>query len=137
MITTLGKVAVYSLGLFSLPLLLNFLLKSHNRELTLYSLHRTVRDIQRDTVARNNDMAQLEEKIANLKLNESKRRAQASNAGFSVEDLTDSENDEEEDLEYKPATTQYTARYLRRFNFLNDVCIKSSRRTPLQCPVDI
>lgn len=101
--------------------------------LTLYSLHRAVRDIQRHIVLRNSDITQLEETFANIQLNESKRRAKASSAGFSVEDLTDSEDEEEE---YAASTTQHTVRYFRRFNFMNDVCMKASTRAPLQCNID-
>lgn len=101
------------------------------RELTLYSLHRAIRDIQRDISARNSDLADLEDRLANMKLNESRRRARQSSAGFSCMDMSDDE-DEEEELGISEAAIQHTTRYIRRFNFLNQMCEQASKRAPLE-----
>ncbi|KAI9361508.1 hypothetical protein BD770DRAFT_408646 [Pilaira anomala] len=104
-------------------------------QLTLYSLHRAVRDVQRDIISRSNEISELEEKLDNAKFNDSRRKAQQSTGGFSCEDISDSEEEEESDG-FNIAAIQNTTRYLRRFNFISDVCEKASTRSPLQCPVD-
>lgn len=105
------------------------------RELTLYSLHRAVRDIQKDIVSKKNELTELEEKLANVKLNDSRRKAQRSATGFSCLDISDNEDDDEEE-EVSPETIEHTAKYFRRFNFLGELCDKTIARTPLQCPVE-
>ncbi|KAG2230634.1 hypothetical protein INT48_005902 [Thamnidium elegans] len=110
--------------------------RDHNAgKLTLYSLHRAVRDIQKDIVGKKNTLTELEEKLANVKLNDSRRKAQQSTAGFSCQDVSDSEDDDEEE-EVSTKVIEHTAKYFRRFNFLGDLCDKTSARTPLQCPVE-
>lgn len=106
------------------------------RELTLYSLHRAIRDIQRDISARNNDLAELEDQLANMRLNESRRRARQSSAGFSCVDISDDE-EEEEELGVSESAIQHTTRYIRRFNFLNQMCEQASARSPLECSTEV
>ncbi|KAI7883402.1 uncharacterized protein EV154DRAFT_605990 [Mucor mucedo] len=111
----------------------NKIKNEHNAgELTLYSLHRAIRDIQREIVSRSNDLSKLEEQMAAIKLNENKRRAQQSSGGFSCGDVTDDEEEPEISLEVIKNTT----RYIRRFNFLRDVCSQSRSKGPLQCSVE-
>lgn len=87
-------------------------------------------------MSKSNEISELEEKLANIKFNDSRRKAQQSTGGFSCEDISDDEEEEEESDGFNTAAIQYTTRYLRRFNFIGDVCEKASTRSPLQCPVD-
>jgi hypothetical protein len=79
---------------------------------------------------KNNDISQLEEKLANIKLNDSKRRARHSSVGFTCEDLSDSEDEDGDQI--NAAAIHHTTRYLRRYNFLNTVCNETSIRGPLE-----
>lgn len=101
----------------------------------MYSLHRAVRDIQKDIVGKKNELTELEDKLANVKLNDSRRKAQKSATGFSCQDISDSEDDDEEE-EVSTKAIEQTAKYFRRFNFLGDLCDKIIARPPLQCPVE-
>lgn len=115
----------------------NKIRNDHNSgKLTLYSLHRAIRDIQRDIFARNNDLAELEDQLANMRLNESRRRARQSSAGFSCVDISDDE-EEEEELGVSESAIQHTTRYIRRFNFLNQMCEQASARSPLECSTEV
>lgn len=98
----------------------------------MYSLHRAIRDIQREIVSRNNDLAELEGRLAVIKLDESIKHARQSSGGFSCEDISD----DEEEHEIDPEVIKNTTRYIRRFNFLRDVCSQAHTRAPLQCPVE-
>lgn len=129
MIITQGKVNIKDERLAKI---FNFFFFFFNSELTLYSLHRAIRDVQREIVSRNNDLSELEEQLAMIKLNESKRRAQQSSGGFSCGDVSD----EEEEGEISYEVIKNTTRYIRRFNFLGDVYSQSGAKAPLQCSVE-
>lgn len=101
----------------------------YDSTLSLYSLHRAVRDIERDMTRKNYDICQLEEKLANIKLNDSKRRARHSSVGFTCGDISESE---EEGLQINISAIEHTTRYLRRYNFLDTVCNETSSRGPLE-----
>ncbi|KAG1174046.1 hypothetical protein G6F70_003562 [Rhizopus microsporus] len=94
--------------------------------LTYYSVNRKICDIQKEISERDNDILQLEEKVAEIKLKESSRKAYESSSGFACIDLSDDE--EEEDLS---DTIQYTTKYIRRFNFLHTLYEASTQRQPI------
>ena len=96
----------------------------------MYSLYRAIRDIEKDVSLKKNDLEELEVRLANIKLKESRRRARQSSAGFSCVDVSDEE--EEEEPPVSQSTIQHTTRYLRRFNFLNEMCELANNRAPFE-----
>lgn len=93
----------------------------------MYSLHRSIRDIEREITAKNKDITELEERLDKVKLNDGKGKDKASNSGISCDDVSDSEDEETISREVIERTT----RYIRRYNFLDTVVNETSRRLPL------
>ncbi|KAI8069114.1 uncharacterized protein B0P05DRAFT_551606 [Gilbertella persicaria] len=100
-------------------------------ELSLYSLHRAVRDIERDMICKSKEVAELEENFAHFKLNDSRRRAKR--VAFTCDDLSDTEDEQEPQI--TEASIQHTTRYLRRYNFLDCVCEETSKRMPIETTI--
>lgn len=88
--------------------------------MSLYSLHRAIRDIEREVVFKNKDIKELEERLSGVKLN-------------SDEEVKNREvSFEEEDDMIDQEIIERTTRYIRRYNFLDVVINETSKRAPLE-----
>ncbi|KAI7900036.1 uncharacterized protein BX663DRAFT_519398 [Cokeromyces recurvatus] len=100
-------------------------------QLSLYSVHRSIRDIERGITHKNNDINELEEKVAMIRLDGSRQKAKQTSRGISCEDLSDSEEENDENR-INAETIENTTRYIRRYNFFDVICNETSKRKPIQ-----
>jgi hypothetical protein len=94
----------------------------------LYSLHRSIRDIEREITSRNKEIKELEDRLSDVHLDDKKGKSKTQ--GITCEDVTDSEDEEGEHVSRE--VIERTTRYIRRYNFLDTVLNETSRRAPLQ-----
>lgn len=100
----------------------------------MYTLHRAIRDIEREIIHKEEDLTELGEKIASIKLNDSRIKARRGANGISCDDLSD--DDEEGDDKIKPAVIEHTTRYLRRYQFLDTVSNEISKSGPVYTSIE-
>lgn len=100
--------------------------------LSMYTLHRAIRDIEREIVHKQDSLTELGDQIAVIKLTDSRIKARRGAAGISCDDLSDSEQEEDKkDKRITPAVIEHTTRYLRRYQFLDTVSDELSKSGPV------
>ena len=95
----------------------------------MYSLHRAVRDVERELVSKSKDIAELETKLADYRLTDSRQKAKR------MQLISDDEEEEEEEAKVTTESIQHTTRYLRRYNFMDHVCGQASAQKPVEAHV--
>ncbi|CEP18940.1 hypothetical protein [Parasitella parasitica] len=116
---------------------INKIRDAHNAgSLSMYTLHRTIRDIEREITHTENSLTEYDQKIASIKLNNSRIKARRGASGISWSDLSDSEQDEDEERSLTPAVIEQTTRYLRRYQFLDAISNEISKSGPIHTSIE-
>lgn len=103
----------------------------------MYTLHRAIRDVEREIAHKEDSLTELGDQLAAIKLTDSRIKARRGAIGISCDDLSDSEQeDDEQDKRTKPAVIEHTTRYLRRYQFLDIVCDELTKSGPLYTCVE-
>jgi len=98
--------------------------------MSLYSLHRAIRDVEKDIIFKSNEIDNISKQLEDTKLD---------NIGLKAQDdrrygHTSSSDSEDDEIEYKVKSEviQSTTRYIRRIQFLNSFCDRFIQIPPLQ-----
>ncbi|KAF7725277.1 hypothetical protein EC973_000287 [Apophysomyces ossiformis] len=108
--------------------------------LSLYSLRRIMRDVERDVRKKDIEVKDLEEQLGRLRLMEYQDKARKAGNRITVEDLSDEEEEEEPDTAcsgiqgtdepFSNATLQTATSFLRREIFLDNLQSVADKRKP-------
>lgn len=103
----------------------------------MYTLHRAIRDIEREIEHKEDTLTELGDQLAAIKLADSRIKARRGAIGISCDDLSDSEQEEDEQSRrLKPAVIEHTTRYLRRYQFLDTVCDELTKSGPVYTSIE-
>ncbi|KAF1802522.1 hypothetical protein FB192DRAFT_1109428 [Mucor lusitanicus] len=116
----------------------NKIRNAHNTgSLSMYTLHRAIRDIEREIEHKEDTLTELGDQLAAIKLADSRIKARRGAIGISCDDLSDSEQEEDEQSRrLKPAVIEHTTRYLRRYQFLDTVCDELTKSGPVYTSIE-
>ncbi|KAL9558194.1 hypothetical protein MBANPS3_001014 [Mucor bainieri] len=113
----------------------NKIRNAHNTgSLSMYTLHRAIRDVEREIEHKQDTLAELGDQLAAIKLTDSRIKARRGAIGISCDDLSDSE--QEDDCHIKPEVIEHTTRYLRRYQFLDTVSDALTKAGPVFTSVE-
>ncbi|KAI8878616.1 hypothetical protein K501DRAFT_336646 [Backusella circina FSU 941] len=101
---------------------------NNSSNLSLYSLHRMIRDIERGLTSKSRDLEKVSQQLSNLSIKNAHTRARYATNGYSC-DFSDSEDDEES---VKPSAIEYTQKYIYRTQFLDTLCDAMGKKKPNQ-----
>ncbi|GAN08962.1 hypothetical protein MAM1_0234d08482 [Mucor ambiguus] len=105
--------------------------------LSMYTLRRAIRDIEREIVHKEDTLTELGDQLAAIKLRDSRIKARRGAIGISCDDLSDSEQEEDaQDSRIKPAVIEHTTRYLRRYLFLDTVFDEITKSGPVYTSIE-
>ncbi|KAI8991887.1 hypothetical protein BDF20DRAFT_846974 [Mycotypha africana] len=106
-------------------------------QLSLYTLHRAIRDIELDIRRKKKDLDEAEERLAELTLEESSRRAKQASVGFTCDDLSDTDEESSDDKQnVSKKTIKQTTMHIRRYNFMDKVCTGLSNQATLEISIN-
>ncbi|CAO3609562.1 unnamed protein product [Cunninghamella blakesleeana] len=119
-------------------------IKSYNN-LSFYSLNCAIRNVEKDLKTKDNEIKDLERKLALLRFEENQKRAKFSPSKIAFEGLSDDEEDEEEtDVSalvshgiFQSDHIDYTVKQIEQENFLETLCDHSNNNIPLTVNIEV